>query len=309
MAIVNHVHDLVKDTPLLYLPSVSAHEGVKVYAKLELNNPAGGIKDRFGVYVAKAMIANGEVNQSMTLIEATAGNTGLGAALGFIDLGISMIFVIPDKFSIEKQILLKAMGATVIVTPHDEGMDGALKYAQELRDKTPNSFSLSQFDSLYNPQAHYETTGPEIYKDLEGTIDYFIMGAGSGGTFTGISRYLKEQDASIQTIIADPVGSQLDGGDAQLYKIEGIGNHHPPKTLDMSLADAIIKVSDDEAMDYVQHLARYYGIFAGSSTGANLAAAHALSKEIENGIIVTILPDRAERYFSKHILEEQLWKK
>lgn len=309
MAVINHVHELVKNTPLLYLPTLSSNPNVKVYAKLEHLNPAGGIKDRFGVYAAQQLLHSKDVTAGMTLIEATAGNTGLGLALGFIDAGIDMIFIVPDKFSIEKQILLKSMGATIINTPAHKGMEGAITYADTLRTITPNSFTINQFESILNPQSHIDSTGPEIYNDLEGSVDYFLMGAGSGGTLTGISTYLKSKNPNVKTALVDPVGSALGGGAPQEYKIEGIGNHAPPLVLDMNTVDFVIKVSDEEAMDAVQDFAHNYGIFAGSSSGANLAAAKRLASSLDSGTIVTLILDRGERYFSKHILEEELWKK
>lgn len=289
---------------MLYLPTLSSNPKVKVYAKLEFMNPSGGIKDRLGIYIAQKMMMDALITPDMTLIEATAGNTGLGLALGFIQTGIKMIFVIPEKFSLEKQTLLKAMGATIITTPESLGMEGAQAKVETLLKEISNSFTIDQFNNTNNPQAHYHTTAPEIVADMEGEIHTFLMGAGSGGTFSGIAHYLKEQDPSIQTVLVDPIGSTLGGGIEQAYGIEGIGNHIIPKTMAMDLVDDVIKVSDDEALQYVRHLAKHYGLFVGSSSGANLAAAAKKAALMEEGNIVTLLLDRGERYFSKHIMEE-----
>lgn len=306
MAIYEHVHELIRNTPLLRLSTFSANPKVKVYAKLELINPAGGIKDRFGVYAVRKLLELGQIGPDSTLIEATAGNTGLGMALGLVGTGIKMIFVIPDKFSIEKQILLRSMGATIINTPEHEGIEGAVAKAESLLHGIPHGFALRQFENELNPLAHFTHTGPEIYDDLQGSLDYFIMGAGSGGTFSGISRYLKSQNPAIQSVLADPIGSTLGGGESGEYQIEGIGNHIIPHTLDTSLIDQVIKVSDAEAFAATRKLAQDTALFAGSSSGANLAAAYRLSESLSEGTIVTILADRGERYFSKHIYEKEL---
>lgn len=303
MVVLEHSYQLVHDTPLLKLSYLSDNPKVSIYAKLELQNPTGGIKDRIGIYMVQQLIAQHRIDAQSTVIEATAGNTGLGIALGLVGTGAKAIFVIPDKFSMEKQILLRAMGTTVINTPADQGMEGALLKAEELRGCIPGSLSIGQFENLLNPEAHYKTIGPEIYRDLHGNIDYFLMGAGSGGTFSGIARYLKEQKQEIQAVLVDPVGSTIGGGDAGDYHIEGIGNHFIPKTMDVSLIDQVFKVSDQQAFAAVHQLARQTGLFAGSSSGANLYAAQQLAKTLTQGSIVTVLNDRGERYFSEHLYD------
>lgn len=304
MAIYHDAKDLVKDTPLLLLTPFMKNLNVKIYAKLECQNPAGGIKDRIGIHIINQLFATGKLKLGMTVIEATAGNTGLGIAFALVNKGVNLIFVIPSKFSQEKQQLLKALGAKVINTDQSNGMEGAIEEAIRLRNTIENSISIDQFNNLENPNAHYLTTGPEIYNDLKGEIDYFVSGAGSGGTFSGIMRYFKEQNPRIKGILADPVGSIIGGGIHSEYCIEGIGNGFIPKTMDLQHVDEIIKVTDKQAFESVKEIAQKTGLFVGSSSGANLAAAIALADKIECGNIVTIFFDRGERYLSKHIYSE-----
>ncbi len=233
-----------------------------------------------------------------TIIEATAGNTGLGIAFAALGKGYRVIFTVPTKFSAEKQALMRALGAEVINTPRAEGMLGAVRKAEELKSQIEGSISLEQFKNRYNPLAHYETTGREIYDDLDGRLDYLVAGAGSGGTYSGIVRYLKEHNDNIKGVLADPEGSTIGGGEHFDYNIEGIGNDFIPETMDISLVDKVIKVNDEEAFSTVRALAKNEGIIAGSSSGAAMAAAIKLSKEIDSGTIVVVFPDRGDRYFS-----------
>lgn len=304
MSLYPSMQELIGNTPLVRLSQLGFPEQLNVYAKLELYNPAGSVKDRIG----RSMIADAEsrgiLKPGSTIIEATAGNTGLGIAFAALNRGYRLIFVVPQKFSQEKQTLMKALGAEIIHTSTEEGMLGAARKAEELRTEIPNSVSLEQFKNQSNPQAHYETTGPEIYRDLDGKIDYMVAGAGSGGTYTGVLRYLKEQNPAIKGVLADPIGSTIGGGDHSSYEIEGIGNDFIADTMDMSLVDQVIKVSDAEAFEQVRIAAKKEGIFAGSSSGAALAAVNKLTKTVSSGTVVVILPDRGERYFSKHIFGE-----
>ena len=208
---------------------------------------------------------------------------------------------VPTKFSEEKQQLMKALGATIINTPRELGMQGAIQKAEELKKEIPGAISLQQFSNPNNPLAHYSLTGPEIYNDLKGNIDAVVMGAGSGGTFSGVMRYMKEQDASIQGILADPVGSVIGGGEHLDYNIEGIGNDFIPPTMNMNYIDQVVKVYDKEAWEAARLLARSEGIFAGSSSGAALVAAIQIAKQTEDKNIVVVLPDRGDRYFSSHL--------
>lgn len=301
MKYYNDIRDLIGNTPILKLNNIKTKDGVNVYAKIEGNSPGGSCKDRIGIYMVDKAEKEGKLKEGYTIIEATAGNTGIGIALAAINKGYKIIFIVPDKFSIEKQKIMKALGAEIINTPKEEGMEGAIKLANSLLSKIPNSLSLNQFTNEANPLAHYETTGKEIYESLDGEIDYFVAGAGSGGTFSGVLKFLKENIHDVKGVLADPVGSTIGGGPCGSYKIEGIGNNFIPEIMKMSLVDEVIKVNDDEAFDSVKLLAKKEGLIVGSSSGAALAAALKLAEKIEKGNIVTIFPDRGDRYFSTEL--------
>ena len=303
MALYKSFNDLIGNTPLVELSRINRELDSRIYAKLELYNPSGSVKDRAGKYMVADAEAKGILKPGYTIVDATAGNTGLGIALSALDKGYQVVFVVPTKFSIEKQQLLKALGAKIINTSREEGMLGATRKAEELLQTIPNSISLKQFNNLSNPQAHYETTGPEIYEDLKGDIDYIVLGAGSGGTLTGTVKCLKERIPNITAVLADPVGSTIGGGEHADYKIEGIGNDFIADTLDISLVDKVIKIDDKEAFEGARELARKEGIIAGSSSGAAYAAAKKLVKEVQNANIVILLPDRGDRYFSTGLWE------
>ncbi len=304
MAYYHSMQELIGNTPLVRLNHIDVPEGVNLIAKLELYNPSGSVKDRIGKYMIEDAEKKGLLKKGGTIVEATAGNTGLGITFAALNKGYRIILVVPTKFSEEKQILLRALGAEIVNTPREEGMLGAAGKAEELRRTIEGAVTLKQFENKSNPLAHYETTGPEIYEDLKGKIDYVVLGAGSGGTYTGILKYLKERDPNIQGVLADPVGSTMGGGSHGDYEIEGIGNDFIADTMDMSLVDKIIKVSDQEAFDGTKELAKKEGIFSGSSSGAALAAAKKLvTLGGVQGNIVIVLPDRGDRYFTKHIYE------
>lgn len=295
------MQQLIGNTPLVRLGHLGFPDEIRVYAKLEFYNPGGSVKDRIGKYMIEDAERRGILVPGSTIVEGTAGNTGLGIAFAALNRGYKLIMVVPTKFSQEKQALLRALGAEVINTPQEKGMMGAERKAQEIRMSIPNAVSLEQFRNPANPLAHYETTGPEIWNDLGEGIDYFVAGAGSGGTYSGIARYLKEQKPQIRCVLADPVGSTMGGGEHGCYEIEGIGNDFIADTMDMSLVDDVIKINDDEAFTETRLLAKKEGIIAGSSSGANIAAIRKLAKRIEKGTIVTVLPDRGERYLSKNL--------
>ncbi len=303
MDVYMDIHEMIGNTPILKLNHFGGKEGVNIYAKLELYNPAGSVKDRIGEYMIKDAEERGILKPGGTIVDATAGNTGIGIALAALNKGYRVIFTVPTKFSIEKQKIMKALGAEIVNTPREEGMLGADCRADEIIAKTPGAISLKQFNNPANPRAHYETTGPEIYKQMDGKIDYFIAGAGSGGTFTGITRYLKEQDRNIKGVLADPIGSIIGGGEHADYDIEGIGNDFIADTMDVTLIDKVIKVSDKEAFLNVKELALREGIIAGSSSGAALTAALKLAEEIDEGNIVVVFPDRGDRYISKGLYD------
>ena len=289
---------LIGHTPLVRLGRIVTKPGVNVFSKLELWNPSGSVKDRTGLYMVNDAEKRGLLRAGGTIVEATAGNTGLGIAFAALNRGYRIIFVVPTKFSAEKQALMRALGAEVINTPREKGMLGAVEKAEEIKAEIPGSISLEQFRNQSNPLAHYETTGREIYEALDGRIDYVVAGAGSGGTYTGILRYLKERNPDIRGILADPVGSTMGGGSHSDYNIEGIGNDFIADTMDMTLVDDVIKVTDEEAFAMVRLLAKTEGIIAGSSSGAAMAAVCKLTARVEQGNIVTVFPDRGDRYFS-----------
>lgn len=303
MGYYRSMQELIGSTPLVELTHVGVPEGVRLFAKLELYNPAGSVKDRIGKYMIEDAERKGLLKAGGTIVEATAGNTGLGIAFAALNRGYRIIFVVPTKFSEEKQTLMRALGAEIINTPREGGMLGAAKKAEELRASIPSAISLEQFKNQANPLAHYETTGYEIYDDLDGEIDYLVAGAGSGGTYTGVVKYLKEQNPEIKGVLADPIGSTMGGGEHGDYNIEGIGNDFIADTMDMSLVDQVIKIDDNDAFTGARELAKKEGIFAGSSSGAALSAAKKLIAGGAKGNIVIILPDRGDRYFSKHLYE------
>lgn len=301
MAYFESTQALIGNTPIVKLTHIDLPDGVNLFAKLELFNPAGSVKDRVGKAMIEDAEQTGRLKPGGTIIEATAGNTGLGIAFAALNKGYRVVFVVPTKFSEEKQTLLRTLGAEVINTPREEGMLGASAKADALRAEIPGAISLGQFVNPANPRVHYETTGPEIYRDLNGKIDFLIAGAGSGGTYSGVVKYLKEQNPEIQGILADPVGSTMGGGEHGDYDIEGIGNDFIADTMDMSLVDQVVKITDTEAFDGARELAQKEGIFAGSSSGAALAAAKKFALAGNRGNFVIILPDRGDRYFSKHL--------
>lgn len=297
------MQDLIGHTPLVKLSRLGIKDGVSLFAKLELYNPSGSVKDRTGRYMIKSAEEKGLLKPGYTIVAATAGNTGLGIAFAALGKGYRVVFVVPTKFSEEKQTLMRALGAKIVNTPLEDGMLGATAKAEELLGTIPNSLTLNQFEDPSNPLAHYETTGPEIYEALDGEIDYVVAGAGSGGTYSGVLKCLKEKNPDIKGVLADPVGSTMGGGEHANYDIEGIGNDFIADTMDMSLVDEVIKVTDTNAFDTARLLAQKEGIFAGSSSGAAVYAALRLIERIRSGNVVTILPDRGDRYFSKKLYE------
>ena len=297
------IRQMIGNTPILKISHMGIKPGVNIYAKLELMNPAGSVKDRVGVYMIDDAVRKGILKPGGTIVDATAGNTGIGIAIAALNQGFRVIFTVPEKFSIEKQKVMKALGAELIHTPREDGMLGAENLAEEILKTIPGAVSLRQFRNPANPLAHYETTGPEIYRQMDGKIDYFVAGAGSGGTFSGVVKYLKEQNPGITGVLADPYGSTIGGGEHHDYNIEGIGNDFIADTMDITLVDKVIKISDDDAFTASRELAKREGILAGSSSGAALAAAIKLSDEIDEGNIVTVFPDRGDRYLSKGLYD------
>ncbi|MDO4416454.1 MAG: cysteine synthase family protein [Erysipelotrichaceae bacterium] len=304
MNYVNDIQELIGNTPLLKLNHSSLPDTVNVYAKLEYLNPAGSIKDRIGMAMIESAEKQGLLKKGGTVIEATAGNTGIGIALASIHKGYRVICIMPEFCSTEKAILIEALGGEVIRVSNESGMPGARRLAEDMQSQISGSVVMNQFNNPANPRIHYETTGPELYQALDGNIDYFVMGAGTGGTFSGICRFLKDKNPEIKGVLADPVGSVIGGGEPGSFEIEGIGNHFIADTMDMSLVDQVIKVSDDEAFTAVKCLAEQEGLLVGSSSGAAFAAVKKLIKTGVTGTIVTVFPDRSDRYLSEGIYGE-----
>ena len=303
MGIYTSMEQLIGATPLLALKRTARSHGLtaRVLAKLEFQNPAGSVKDRAALQMLKAAREQGLLNQDTVIIEPTSGNTGIGLCAVAAAWGMRCIIVMPDSMSIERQQLMKAYGAKVVLTPGSQGMTGAIEYAGQLAAQTENSFIPGQFVNPANPQAHYETTGPEIWADTEGKVDIFVAGVGTGGTVSGIGRYLKEQNAAIQIVAAEPdLSPVLSGGRPGKHGIQGIGAGFVPENLDQSVIDEIMTVTDEAAFAAARALARTEGMLVGISSGAALHAAIALAKRPENAgkTIVTLLPDSGERYLS-----------
>ncbi|CAM4515884.1 O-acetylserine dependent cystathionine beta-synthase [Paenibacillus endophyticus] len=302
MARFQHIHELIGNTPLVELQSYALPDGVRLYAKLEYKNPGGSVKDRLGVELLNHAFASGQLVPGGTVIEATAGNTGIGLALAAIGRGVSMLFVVPEKFSIEKQQLMKALGATIVNTPSELGIVGAVEKAEELLKSIPGSYSPRQFSNAANPETYYKTLGPELWNELIGEIDIFVAGAGTGGTFMGTARYLKERNPNIKTVIVEPEGSILGGGPVGPHRTEGIGVEKLAPFMDIAYFDAIHTVTDEQAFARVKELAQLEGMLVGSSSGAALHAALLEAATAKpNSRIVTVFPDGSERYLSKQI--------
>jgi cysteine synthase A len=302
MKYYNDVRELIGHTPLVKLNHMHFAEGRNVFAKLELFNPGGSVKDRMGTALVRDAEERGVLKPGYTILEATAGNAGIGIALAALGKGYRVIFAVPEKFSEEKQTIMKAYGAEIVHTPKEKGMQGAIEKVEELKQQVEHPVMLSQFENPANPLAHYRTTGPEIYEDLDGKVDYLVAGAGSGGTLSGVARFLKEKTSGLRVVMADPLGSTMGGGEPGCYSIEGIGNTFMPGTMDFSLVDQVYKIKDEEAIEELRLLASEEGILAGTSSGAALSAARrAAAQAPEGSNLVVVLPDRGDRYFSKHI--------
>ncbi|ANB61287.1 PLP-dependent cysteine synthase family protein [Anoxybacteroides amylolyticum] len=304
MKVAKNVHDLIGNTPVVEITHFPLPEGVRLFAKLEYFNPGGSIKDRLGQELLRDALETGKLTEGGTIIEPTAGNTGIGLALAAIGKNIRVIFCVPEKFSIEKQQLMKALGATIIHTPTSEGMQGAIRKAKELAAAMPNAYCPQQFENPANPRTYYKTLGPELWEQLDGQIDVFVAGAGSGGTFMGTAQFLKEKNSEIKTVIVEPEGSILNGGEPGPHKTEGIGMEFLPDYMDRSYFDAIHTVLDEDAFRSVKELAEKEGLLVGSSSGAAFHAALLEAKQAKPGTnIVVIFPDSSERYLSKNIYE------
>ena len=301
--IAKKLTELIGNTPLLELNKFSSLKGLEqpIIAKIESFNPGGSVKDR----VALAMIEDAEdkglLKSGATIIEPTSGNTGVGLALVAAVKGYKLILTMPETMSIERRNLVKAYGATVKLTSGKEGMKGAIKAAEELRDSIPGSIILQQFENQANPQKHYETTGKEIWRDTDGAVDIFVAGVGTGGTISGVGKYLKEQNPNVKVVAVEPTTSPvLSGGQSGPHKIQGIGAGFIPSTYNSKYVDEIFQVDNDQAILTGRQLAQSDGLLVGISSGAAVFAASELAKRPENKgkRIVTLLPDTGERYLS-----------
>jgi cystathionine beta-synthase len=314
MEVYDSILELVGNTPLVRLNKVSKDTPATILVKLESMNPGGSVKDRVGISMLEDAEKRGLLSPGATIIEPTSGNTGMGLAMCAAVRGYKMIFTMPDKMSEEKRNLLRAFGAKIVITPTAVAHDSPENYiqvAEKLNKETPNSFMPNQYRNPANPQVHYRTTGPEIWKQTEGHIDTFVCGVGTGGTITGTGRYLKERKKTIRIVGADPEGSifydRFHGHreEARTYKVEGIGEDFMPDTLDMSVIDDIVRVSDKEAFHMARRLAREEGILVGGSGGAAVSAGLKAAKNLDKGkIVVALLPDTGRNYLSKLFSDE-----
>jgi cysteine synthase A len=302
LRVAEEITELVGETPVLHLRRIAPPGAADIYAKMESLNPGGSIKDRTAFGMISRAEEDGRLRPGATILEATAGNTGVGLALIGCTRGYKVVLAVPEKFSIEKAILMEALGAEVIRTPDAEGMEGAIRYIKDRAATTPNSFIAGQFENLDNPGIHYETTAREFFEQLGGKVDAVVIGVGTGGTFSGVARYFKECNPSLLAIAVETHGSVLGGGRNGPHAIEGIGASFVPKTFDGSLADEIVAVSDQDAFDTVKKLALVEGVLGGSSSGANVFVSIEIAKRLGAGkTVATIIADSAERYLSKDI--------
>jgi cysteine synthase A len=302
--VTDDITQLVGETPMLRLKRVVPAGAAEVYAKLEYMNPGGSVKDRAAIGIIRRAEEDGRLKPGGTIVEATAGNTGIGLALIGVNRGYKVALFVPERFSEEKVTIMRAFGAEVTRTPDDEGMQGAIKRAKELTARDSNAFMASQFENPANPDYHYETTAREIFEQMDGRIDSIVIGAGTAGTFTGVARFMREHVPDVLNIAVETQGSILGGGKPGKHKVEGIGASFIPKNFDASVCDEVLMVADVDAFDMVKRLAAEEGVLGGSSSGANVFAALQIAKRLGPGKrVVTMIPDSAERYLSKKIFE------
>ena len=307
--IKNGFLDLVGQTPLVRLNNLIKKEGLEadVLAKLEYFNPAGSVKDRIAKEMILDAMEKGLINENTTLIEPTSGNTGIGLSAVATSLNLKIIITMPETMSVERRNLMKAYGAELVLTLGSEGMKGAIAKAKELASQIENSFIPGQFENPANPQAHYKTTGPEIYSQTEGKVDIFVAGVGTGGTISGIGKYLKEQNPNVKVVAVEPASSSvLSTGKGGAHKIQGIGAGFVPDTLDTKICDEIITVENEDAFASGKEVAKTEGILIGISSGAAIQAAKELAKREENKgkTIVVLLPDGGDRYLSTPLIQD-----
>lgn len=305
----NSFLDLVGNTPLVRVNNLIKKDELKadVLAKLEYFNPAGSVKDRIAKEMILDALEKGLINENTTLIEPTSGNTGIGLSAVATALNLKIIITMPETMSVERRNLMKAYGAELVLTPGSEGMKGAIAKAKELASQIENSFLPGQFENPANPTAHYKTTGPEIYEQTEGKVDIFVAGVGTGGTISGIGKYLKEKNPEVKVVAVEPASSPvLSTGKGGAHKIQGIGAGFVPETLDTKIYDEIITVENEDAFATGKEMAKTEGILVGISSGAALYAAKELAKREENAgkTIVVLLPDGGDRYLSTPLIQD-----
>ncbi|HLB88012.1 MAG TPA: cysteine synthase A [Terriglobales bacterium] len=304
LRVTDDITQLVGETPILQLKKLVPPGSAEIYAKLECLNPGGSVKDRAAVGIIRRAEEQGLLKRGGTIVEATAGNTGIGLALIGVNRGYKVALFVPEHFSEEKVMIMRALGAEVTRTPDAEGMQGAINRAKELAARDPKAFMAGQFENPANPDYHYETTAQEIFEQMEGRIDALVIGVGTAGTFTGVSRYVKERLPEVLAFAVETQGSVLGGGQPGPHKVEGIGSSFVPKNFDRSVCDEVIMVTDPDAFEMVKELASREGVLSGSSGGANIFASLQVARRLGRGKrVVTMIPDSAERYLSKKIFE------
>ncbi len=303
MRVAETITELVGHTPMVRLGRLSPAGGAEIWAKLEYLNPGGSIKDRAALGIVLDAERRGVLRRGMTIVEATAGNTGVGLALIGVNRGYTVMLFVPEGFAEEKCKLMRGLGATVVRTPEAEGMAGAIRRALAFEAETEGAFAALQFENPANPDFHEQTTAVEIWEQMQGRVDAWVSGVGSAGTFTGMARFFKAQRTDIVTVAVETQGSVLQGGVPGPHKVEGIGVSFIPATFDRSVCDRIIQVMDEPAFAMVKRLASEEGVLAGSSAGAMVWAAVEVAREMQPGQrVVTVIPDSAERYLSKGLL-------
>ena len=309
MKIYNSVAELVGKTPLLELKNIEKKYGLKakLVAKLEYFNPAGSVKDRVAKFMIDDAEKRGVLKEGSVIIEPTSGNTGIGLSAIAASKGYRVIIVMPETMSVERRKLMKGYGAELVLTPGNLGMKGAIAKAEELKNEIPGGVVMGQFVNPSNPKAHYMTTGPEIFEDTNGNVDYFVAGVGTGGTITGVGRFLKEKLPNVKIVAVEPATSAvLSTGIAGAHKIQGIGAGFVPEILDTKIYDEVIPVSDEDAFKFGKETGKTEGVLVGISSGAAISAAISVAKrkEAEGKTIVVLMPDTGERYLSTALFEE-----
>ena len=308
MAVYKQIKDFIGKTPLIYLPTLSHDVGATILGKCEFMNPCGSVKDRAALALIEAAERDGVLNDQTTIIEATSGNTGIGLAFVAATKGYKVILTMPESMTLERRKLLKALGATIVLTPAPLGMTGALEKASDLASEIGNVFIPKQFDNPANPQIHYETTAAEIMKDTHGEVDYFVAGVGTGGTIAGVSRYFKEHKPAVKIVAVEPTDSPvLSGGEPGPHMIQGIGAGFIPNNIKATDYHQIIQVTNEDAFRAARLLAEKEGVLCGISSGANIHATLELAKKHENKgkTLVCILCDFGERYLSTTLFEQE----